>query len=93
MQDLTKLNINCTDKFGNTALHTASYRDQKGVAVTLLQNGISTNAKNAKGKTFSLTFVPVILAEQRITFEKMTTVGPVICRDIGILDRIAESDI
>ena len=44
-------NINCVDKHGNTALHCAAYRGQKEVAVVLLQNGIDTTVKNARGKT------------------------------------------
>ena len=42
--------INCVDSFGNTALHTAAYRSKKAVAVLLLQNGIDTTLKNAKGQ-------------------------------------------
>ncbi len=44
-----KLNINCTDRYGNTALHIAAYCSQQEVAVLLLQNGIDATAKNAKG--------------------------------------------
>ena len=47
------MSINTTDEFGNTALHAASRRDQREVAVLLLQNGIDTSLKNKKGM-FSL---------------------------------------
>ncbi|XP_014676915.1 PREDICTED: oxysterol-binding protein-related protein 1-like [Priapulus caudatus] len=42
--------LNCTDTSGNTALHCASYRDQKEVAVILLQNGLDTNILNNRGQ-------------------------------------------
>ncbi|ELU10803.1 hypothetical protein CAPTEDRAFT_156226 [Capitella teleta] len=45
------ININCVDCHGNTALHCASYRGQREVAVHLLQNGIDTTIKNKKGQT------------------------------------------
>ncbi|XP_013420091.1 oxysterol-binding protein-related protein 1 [Lingula anatina] len=44
-------NIECIDKFGNTALHCASYRRQKEAAVMLLQNGINPAIKNNQGQT------------------------------------------
>ncbi|XP_046377333.2 oxysterol-binding protein-related protein 1-like [Haliotis rufescens] len=40
------VNINCIDRFGNTALHIAALRDKKEAAVFLLQNGINTAIKN-----------------------------------------------
>ncbi|CAH1773644.1 unnamed protein product [Owenia fusiformis] len=43
--------INCVDKFGNSALHCAAYRDRKEVAVLLFQNGINPKLTNAKGQT------------------------------------------
>lgn len=43
--------INCTDVNGNTALHCASYCDQKTVSVLLLQNGIDPSIKNNRGQT------------------------------------------
>ena len=43
-------NINCTDTFGNTALHSAVYCRQRAAAALLLENGINTSTKNNKGK-------------------------------------------
>ncbi|XP_064597010.1 oxysterol-binding protein-related protein 1-like isoform X2 [Liolophura sinensis] len=43
-------NKNCTDIFGNTALHIAAQRDRKDVAIFLLQHGIDTSIKNIKGQ-------------------------------------------
>ena len=42
--------INITDKFGNTALHMAALRNQKQIAILLLQLGIDTSLKNNNGK-------------------------------------------
>lgn len=39
-------NINCTDTFGNTALHLASNRNQRELATLLLQRGINTLIRN-----------------------------------------------
>ncbi|XP_028404938.1 oxysterol-binding protein-related protein 1-like [Dendronephthya gigantea] len=44
-------NINCSDDQGNTALHLASYRGKKEVAVMLLQNGANPSCKNNNGQT------------------------------------------
>ena len=38
--------INCTDTFGNTALHLASNRNQCELAILLIQKGINTIIKN-----------------------------------------------
>uniref|UniRef100_V5HMR6 Oxysterol-binding protein n=3 Tax=Ixodes ricinus TaxID=34613 RepID=V5HMR6_IXORI len=43
-------NINCKDGFGNTALHSAAYRDRKQIAVLLLQCGIDSTLRNARGQ-------------------------------------------
>ncbi|CAN7998776.1 unnamed protein product [Ixodes hexagonus] len=43
-------NINCKDGFGNTALHSAAYRDRKEVAVLLLQCGINSTLRNTRGR-------------------------------------------
>lgn len=43
-------NMNCVDVQGNTALHCASYRGHKEVAILLLQNGIDTSIKNSRGQ-------------------------------------------
>lgn len=40
------LNLNCTDTFGNTALHLAANRNQREVAALLIQKGISTVTRN-----------------------------------------------
>ena len=42
-------NINCTDAFGNTALHNASQRGKCEVITLLLQNGCMTTLKNSNG--------------------------------------------
>ena len=42
-------NINCTDTFGNTALHNAAYCRQRAAAALLLENGVNTSIKNNKG--------------------------------------------
>ncbi|CAE1172053.1 OSBPL1_2 [Acanthosepion pharaonis] len=42
--------INITDKFGNTALHMAALRNQKHIAILLLQLGIDTSLKNNNGQ-------------------------------------------
>ncbi|PNF37145.1 hypothetical protein B7P43_G00419, partial [Cryptotermes secundus] len=44
-------NINCVDAQGNSSLHCASYRGHKEAAVLLLQNGIDTGIRNARGQT------------------------------------------
>uniref|UniRef100_T1JHE8 PH domain-containing protein n=1 Tax=Strigamia maritima TaxID=126957 RepID=T1JHE8_STRMM len=44
-------NINCYDANGNTALHCCAYRDQKEIAVVLLQNGINSTLRNNQGQT------------------------------------------
>jgi hypothetical protein len=41
-----KFDINCTDTFGNTALHLASNRNHCECAILLMQKGINTMAKN-----------------------------------------------
>ena len=46
----SSISINCTDQFGNTALHLAAIRGRKEAAVLLLQNGIDTALRNAKGE-------------------------------------------
>ena len=50
------LSINCTDPYGNTALHTAAYRGRKEVAVLLLQHGIDPTIKNKRGENLLLLF-------------------------------------
>lgn len=47
----TTPNINCVDRYGNTALHWASYGNHNKVAVLLLQNGIDPGIKNQKNQT------------------------------------------
>uniref|UniRef100_T2M5M8 Oxysterol-binding protein n=1 Tax=Hydra vulgaris TaxID=6087 RepID=T2M5M8_HYDVU len=42
-------NINCQNLLGNTALHCASFRGHKEIAVFLLQNGIDSTIKNNRG--------------------------------------------
>lgn len=46
-------NINCVDAQGNSSLHCASYRGHKEAAVLLLQNGIDTGIRNARGEQAS----------------------------------------
>jgi hypothetical protein len=48
-----RVNINCVDRLGNTALHTAAYRDNRAVAIFLLENGIDTTIRNNYGKLAS----------------------------------------
>ncbi|XP_074656432.1 oxysterol-binding protein-related protein 1-like isoform X2 [Tubulanus polymorphus] len=57
LETLTKMlsdskfpNFNCTDEYGNTGLHLASYRGHKEIAVLLLQNGIDSTIKNSRGQ-------------------------------------------
>ena len=42
-----KIDINCTDTFGNTALHIAANRNQREAAILLMQKGVNTLAKNS----------------------------------------------
>ncbi|XP_071803901.1 oxysterol-binding protein-related protein 1-like isoform X1 [Asterias amurensis] len=44
-------NINSIDMVGNTALHSASYRDQREVAKLLIQHGANSAIPNKKGHT------------------------------------------
>ncbi|KAL5015430.1 hypothetical protein ScPMuIL_009700 [Solemya velum] len=44
-------NLQCTDTFGNTALHIAAQSDRKEVAILLLQNGSQTSSRNQNDKT------------------------------------------
>ncbi|XP_022083401.1 oxysterol-binding protein-related protein 1-like [Acanthaster planci] len=52
-------NINCIDVTGNTPLHCASYRDQRDVAMLLLQHGANARLPNKKGHT------PIDLAQSQ----------------------------
>ena len=49
-------NVNCTDEFGNTALHLAAQRSRKSVVVCLLQAGIDATLRNSQGIVMS--FMP-----------------------------------
>jgi len=42
------LNINCSDAFGNTALHLAAANGKKQVVIVLLQAGIDATMHNAR---------------------------------------------
>ncbi|CAG0917403.1 unnamed protein product [Notodromas monacha] len=49
LECVPKVNINCVDRLGNTALHSAAYLDNRAVAICLLEHGIDTTIRNHHG--------------------------------------------
>lgn len=54
-----KRNINCPDKFGNTALHYAAHYNRKSVVKLLIDNNVDVDVTNNAGET------PLLLAARQ----------------------------
>ena len=55
-------NVNCSDMFGNTALHLAAMNGRKQVVIILLQSGIDATLHNARSMIqISVLFISLFL--------------------------------
>jgi len=54
-------NVNCSDMFGNTALHLAAMNSRKQIVIILLQSGIDATLHNARSTTSTFSNLSLLL--------------------------------